>query len=79
MKTTHDDWPVYEDTGERVVAGEAIFDVYCDFADCWHINHLVVDPGDYRVFDDESLYFRHPHNAAAAWLKAVSEPTEESQ
>lgn len=90
MKTTPDGWPVYEDTGEIVELGPSLI-----LLDGKILKHVVPEAilkpssngglvaryeynGTAWNYDTLSL-FRHPHNAAAAWLKAVSEPTKESQ
>lgn len=74
MKTTTDGWPVYEDTGDAVE-----FDI--EHTVIRHPSNR--KPISMTVRTDIASqglpgpaygfrYFRHPHNAAAAWLKAVS-------
>lgn len=82
MKTTPDGWPVYEDTGDRVDCHEDlhIVDERERSLETWSHAAIRLKPPQVSVSDgtrlspipDVARLFRHPHNAADAWLKAVS-------
>lgn len=78
MKTNPDGWPVYEDTGEEVVDGDVYFAVipapspreatlFAMTANEWMLSEM--SKGAIR-------YFRHPENAAAAWLELVRQESQ---
>lgn len=87
MKTTPDGWPVYEDTGERIAEQEWAYVIFPNLGgprfsiiESVIVQRVSAEGGGVGVIDthedamcihDDQLLFRHPHNAAAAWLKAV--------
>lgn len=87
MKTNADGWPVYEDTGEIMEEGvcftlwhphesvqrENVVEVRRMFWPKGSTSQILIRT-DTTAYDASCnvSYFRHPHNAVAAWLKAVS-------
>lgn len=83
MKTNPDGWPVYEDTGEVIdcpfplfvvrpndqrISQEVVIGVHCKAEG--RQPRLSTEKAIFLPADG-FRYFRHPENAAAAWLELV--------